>query len=81
MINDYFQEKGLVRQQLDSFDEFINNTIQEIVSDTQSVLVIGDPQTRGGIDVVTSGARPYKNNYNNSGSVFRPKMILLFLYI
>ena len=31
VITSYFDEKGLVRQQLDSFDEFIQNTMQEIV--------------------------------------------------
>jgi DNA-directed RNA polymerase II subunit RPB2 len=31
VITSYFEEKGLVRQQLDSFDEFIQNTMQEIV--------------------------------------------------
>eukprot|EP00959_Pyramimonas_sp_CCMP1952_P161417 3375487-Pyramimonas_sp.AAC.4 len=31
VITAYFEEKGLVRQQLDSFDEFIQNTMQEIV--------------------------------------------------
>ena len=29
VISAYFEEKGLVRQQLDSFDEFIQNTMQE----------------------------------------------------
>lgn len=28
VISAYFEEKGLVRQQLDSFDEFIQNTMQ-----------------------------------------------------
>lgn len=28
VINKYFESKGLVGQQLDSFDEFIKNTIQ-----------------------------------------------------
>ena len=32
VIQSFFEEKGLVRQQLDSFDEFIMNTMQEIVS-------------------------------------------------
>jgi DNA-directed RNA polymerase II subunit RPB2 len=27
VIDRYFDEKGLVRQQIDSFDEFITNTI------------------------------------------------------
>jgi DNA-directed RNA polymerase II subunit RPB2 len=31
VITSYFKEKGLVRQQLASFDEFIENTMQEIV--------------------------------------------------
>lgn len=31
VINSYFHEKGLVRQQLDSFDEFLMNTMQEVV--------------------------------------------------
>lgn len=33
VITSYFDEKGLVRQQLDSFDEFIQNTMQEIVGE------------------------------------------------
>ena len=35
VITAYFKEKGLVRQQLDSFDEFIQNTMQELVDDAQ----------------------------------------------
>ena len=31
VISSFFDAKGLVRQQLDSFDEFIQNTMQEIV--------------------------------------------------
>ena len=34
VISAYFEEKGLVRQQLDSFDEFIQNTMQEIVHES-----------------------------------------------
>ena len=30
VIQAYFDDKGLVRQQLDSFNEFINTTIQEV---------------------------------------------------
>ena len=45
---------SLVRQQLDSFDEFINNTIQEIVEDSRPILAIGDPWNQDGTDVVTS---------------------------
>ena len=31
MISSYFEEKGLVRQQLDSFDEFIQMNVQVIL--------------------------------------------------
>ena len=34
MYSSYFDEKGLVRQQLDSFDEFIQMSVQRIVEDT-----------------------------------------------
>uniref|UniRef100_A0A7S1BEL4 DNA-directed RNA polymerase subunit beta n=1 Tax=Corethron hystrix TaxID=216773 RepID=A0A7S1BEL4_9STRA len=34
VISAYFAEKGLVRQQLDSFNEFIQNTMQELVDDS-----------------------------------------------
>ena len=33
----YFDEKGLVRQQLDSFDEFIQMSVQRIVEDSPAV--------------------------------------------
>uniref|UniRef100_A0A0B7BIN2 DNA-directed RNA polymerase n=1 Tax=Arion vulgaris TaxID=1028688 RepID=A0A0B7BIN2_9EUPU len=33
VISSYFDEKGLVRQQLDSFDEFIQMSVQRIVED------------------------------------------------
>ena len=33
-FSSYFDEKGLVRQQLDSFDEFIQMSVQRIVEDT-----------------------------------------------
>lgn len=39
VITSFFEEKGLVRQQLDSFDEFVQNTMQELV-DEGSQLVL-----------------------------------------
>lgn len=33
IISSYFEGRGLVRQQLDSFNEFVENTIQEIVDE------------------------------------------------
>lgn len=37
IISAYFDEKGLVRQQLDSFDEFIQMSVQRIVEDTPPI--------------------------------------------
>lgn len=39
VVNSYFDEKGLVRQQLDSFDEFVNNGMQEIIDDSPDIEV------------------------------------------
>ena len=40
VISSFFEEKGLVSQQIDSFDEFVTHTIQQIV--TEHGLVILD---------------------------------------
>ena len=37
VISSYFDEKGLVRQQLDSFDEFIQMSVQRIVEDARPI--------------------------------------------
>ncbi|CAF3958176.1 unnamed protein product [Rotaria magnacalcarata] len=37
VISSYFDEKGLVRQQLDSFDEFIQMSVQRIVEDSRPI--------------------------------------------
>lgn len=37
VISSYFDEKGLVRQQLDSFDEFIQMSVQRIVEDSSAI--------------------------------------------
>ena len=44
VISSFFEGKGLVRQQLDSFDEFIQNTMQEVVDESGRVVV----ETGGG---------------------------------
>ncbi|KAL4102971.1 hypothetical protein PRIC1_006712 [Phytophthora ramorum] len=44
VISSYFEEKGLVRQQLDSFDEFIQNTMQELVDDSRSIRINPEAQ-------------------------------------
>ncbi len=37
VISSYFDEKGLVRQQLDSFDEFVQMSVQRIVEDSPQI--------------------------------------------
>ncbi|KAI3991626.1 hypothetical protein MKX01_004902 [Papaver californicum] len=44
VINAYFEEMGLVRQQIDSFDEFIQTTMQEIVSETPDIEIHSESQ-------------------------------------
>ncbi|KAI8810736.1 DNA-directed RNA polymerase II subunit RPB2 [Cladochytrium replicatum] len=39
VISAFFDLKGLVRQQLDSFDEFIENTMQEVVDETAQLVM------------------------------------------
>ena len=50
VISAYFEEKGLVRQQLDSFDEFIQNTMQELVDDSGDIRVSPELQHMVGYD-------------------------------
>ena len=44
LISSYFDEKGLVRQQLDSFDEFIQMSVQRIVEDTPPIELQAESQ-------------------------------------
>uniref|UniRef100_A0A7S2SDK5 DNA-directed RNA polymerase subunit beta n=1 Tax=Mucochytrium quahogii TaxID=96639 RepID=A0A7S2SDK5_9STRA len=48
VVTCYFDEKGLVRQQLDSFDEFINTSMQEILTDSADIQVKMNQQHRPG---------------------------------
>ena len=48
VISSYFDEKGLVRQQLDSFDEFITMTVQRIVEDSQDLELQAEAQHQSG---------------------------------
>ncbi|PIM97099.1 DNA-directed RNA polymerase [Handroanthus impetiginosus] len=48
VISAYFEEKGLVRQQLDSFDEFIQNTMQEIVDESAEIEIRPESQHNPG---------------------------------
>lgn len=44
VISAYFKEKGLVHQQLDSFVEFIQNTMQEIVDQNAEIEIRSESQ-------------------------------------
>lgn len=50
VISSFFEEKGLVRQQLDSFNEFVSNTMQEIVDETSEIVVRPESQHMPGQD-------------------------------
>lgn len=44
VIASYFEKHGLVRQQLDSFNEFVTNTIQSVVSESFPIEVFDEPK-------------------------------------
>ena len=48
VINAFFQENGLVSQQINSFNSFISNTIQEIVEEVGKIVVKPTKQYRPG---------------------------------
>ncbi|CAN0089848.1 DNA-directed RNA polymerase II subunit RPB2-like isoform X1 [Lampetra fluviatilis] len=48
VISSYFDEKGLVRQQLDSFDEFIQMSVQRIVEDSPAIELQAEAQHASG---------------------------------
>jgi DNA-directed RNA polymerase II subunit RPB2 len=39
VISSFFDEKGLVRQQLDSFDEFVHHTMQELIDESGDLVL------------------------------------------
>lgn len=44
VIDKYFEEKGLVRQQIDSFDEFLTHTVQELIEDSGEIMYMPEKQ-------------------------------------
>ena len=53
VIRSYFEEKGLVSQQIDSYDEFVGSTIQQIVTDNgKCILDQNNPPPSGGEEIV-----------------------------
>jgi len=47
VISSFFESKGLVRQQLDSFDEFVQNTMQELVDENSDLILDAADQHTG----------------------------------
>lgn len=47
VISSFFEQKGLVRQQLDSFDEFVQNTMQELVDENADLILDQQDQHSG----------------------------------
>ncbi|AFP65418.1 DNA-directed RNA polymerase II second largest subunit (nucleomorph) [Chroomonas mesostigmatica CCMP1168] len=48
LLNSYFKENNLIRQQIDSFNEFIESKIQDIVDDIPPLIVIDDSKKKTG---------------------------------
>ena len=47
VIKAFFEEKGLVRQQLDSFNEFMSNTVQDLVEESKNLTLEQNEQHSG----------------------------------
>ena len=47
IISCFFDAKGLVHQQLDSFDEFVQNTVQELVDENSDLILDAADQHTG----------------------------------
>ncbi len=58
VINSFFDEKGLVRQQLESFNEFVENTMQELVDESSKLTLDQHTQHTGvaGDETVSRGS-------------------------
>jgi DNA-directed RNA polymerase II subunit RPB2 len=62
VINSFFADKGLVRQQLESFNEFVENSMQEIVEERGKLVLDQYPQYNNEDDtVMVSAARDLGN--------------------
>jgi DNA-directed RNA polymerase II subunit RPB2 len=74
VITAFFEEKGLVRQQLDSFNEFVTNTIQEIIDESNEIVVRPEAQyTTGQGDEGMGEEKEYKINF---GQIYLSKPLL-----
>ncbi|XP_024532582.1 DNA-directed RNA polymerase II subunit RPB2 [Selaginella moellendorffii] len=73
VISAYFEEKGLVRQQLDSFDEFIQNTMQEIVDESSEIEIKPESQHNPGRNNEYSGETTFKIKF---GQIYLSKPMM-----
>eukprot|EP01047_Picozoa_sp_COSAG01_P102477 COSAG01_NODE_32060_length_587_cov_0.694672_2_plen_103_part_01 len=48
VINEFFESNGMVKQQLDSFNNFMHPTIQSLITDNQEIKVKPESQHRPG---------------------------------
>jgi DNA-directed RNA polymerase II subunit RPB2 len=62
VISAYFKDKQLVSQQIDSFDDFLTNTIQHMVDDASTLRAIGNPQYTSEEDTRRIGLKVYFDN-------------------
>eukprot|EP00889_Picochlorum_renovo_P003295 jgi/Picre1/30325/NNA_005689.t1 len=74
VISSYFEDKGLVRQQLDSFNEFINTSLQEIVDENSTITVIPQNQHQPGQDMDEDEEREVQLKF---GQIFLSKPIFV----
>ena len=67
VITASFDEKGLVRQQLDSFNDFINSSLQEIVDESKLITVKPQSQHMPGQAVEEDVERTYEVRARGGG--------------
>eukprot|EP00743_Colponemidia_sp_Colp-15_P004321 GILK01004661.1.p1 GENE.GILK01004661.1~~GILK01004661.1.p1 ORF type:complete len:1171 (+),score=217.57 GILK01004661.1:162-3674(+) len=53
VISAYFERYGLVRQQLESFDMFVDNTMQEVIDDSPAITLVPENQYAPGETAVS----------------------------
>lgn len=73
VISAFFEEKGLVRQQLDSFNEFVSNTMQEIIDESNEIVVRPENQYNAGLDRDEMEEKEYKIKF---GQIYLSKPVV-----
>ena len=69
VVRSFFRDRGLVRQQIESFDEFIERTINELISDSPPIIT-DDPDS---FDSVTNERQCLEHEIKFGGaSIFPP---------